>query len=187
MDIIFKGRHTSIPERFRQHAAGKLVKIGKLDQKAIRIDVEVTQERNPRQSSQRERVELTIRSRGPVIRAEAAADDRYTALDMAFAKLEARLRRSCDRRKVRHADRVSVRSAGPVPLAAGQGLTCLICPHHRTTSTRCPGWAPWSRRMRSEKSRTLTVTRWRPRTSCRSRWRVTARWSSGRSCTRPRR
>jgi ribosomal subunit interface protein len=121
MDIIFKGRHTSIPERFRQHAVGKLVKIGKLDQKAIRIDVEVTQERNPRQSSKRERVELTIRSRGPVIRAEAAADDRYTALDMAFAKLEARLRRSCDRRKVRHADRVSVRSAGPAPLAAEQG------------------------------------------------------------------
>jgi ribosomal subunit interface protein len=127
MDIIFKSRRTSIPERFREHAVGKLVKIGKLDQKAIRIDVEVTAERNPRQSSQRERVELTIRSRGPVIRAEAAADDRYTALDMAFAKLEARLRRSCDRRKVRHADRVPTRSPGPAPGAAepGAGLPDL--------------------------------------------------------------
>jgi ribosomal subunit interface protein len=120
MDIIFKSRRTSIPERFRQHAVGKLVKVGKLDQKAMRIDVEVTTERNPRQSVRRERVELTIRSRGPVIRAEAAADDRYTALDMAFAKLEARLRRSCDRRKVRHTERASVRSASPVPQTAGQ-------------------------------------------------------------------
>jgi ribosomal subunit interface protein len=101
MDIIFKGRHTSVPERFRQHAAAKLAKISKLDQKAIRVDVEVSNERNPRQSDRRERVELTIRSRGPAIRAEASADDRYTALDLAYAKLESRLRRSCDRRKGR--------------------------------------------------------------------------------------
>jgi ribosomal subunit interface protein len=101
MDIIFKGRHTSVPERFRQHAAAKLSKISKLDQKAIRVDVEVSNERNPRQSDRRERVELTIRSRGPAIRAEASADDRYTALDLAFAKLESRLRRACDRRKGR--------------------------------------------------------------------------------------
>jgi ribosomal subunit interface protein len=111
MDIVFRSRRTNIPERFRQHAEGKLAKIGKLDHKAIRIDVEVTQERNPRQSKGRERVELTIRSRGPVVRAEAAADDRYTALDMAFAKLENRLRRSGDRRKdSRHTDRELVRT-----------------------------------------------------------------------------
>lgn len=111
MDIVFRSRRTNIPERFRQHAEGKLAKIGKLDHKAIRIDVEVTQERNPRQSKGRERVELTIRSRGPVVRAEAAADDRYTALDLAFAKLENRLRRTGDRRKdARHGDREPVRS-----------------------------------------------------------------------------
>jgi ribosomal subunit interface protein len=102
MDIIFKGRRTALQERFRRHATAKLGKIGKLDHKAIRIDVEVTQERNPRQSDRRERVELTIRSRGPVIRAEAAADDRFVALDRAVAKLEGRLRRACDRRKNRH-------------------------------------------------------------------------------------
>ena len=106
MDIIFKGRRTALQERFRRHATAKLGKIGKLDQKAIRIDVEVSQERNPRQSDRRERVELTIRSRGPVIRAEAAADDRFVALDRAVAKLEARLRRACDRRKNRHGGQV---------------------------------------------------------------------------------
>jgi ribosomal subunit interface protein len=106
MDIIFKGRRTALQERFRRHATAKLGKIGKLDQKAIRIDVEVSQERNPRQADRRERVELTIRSRGPVIRAEAAADDRFVALDRAVAKLEARLRRACDRRKNRHGGQV---------------------------------------------------------------------------------
>ena len=123
MEIIVRGRHMTVPSRFRQHAAAKLAKLEKLDQKAVRIDVEVSKERNPRQSDRRERVELTIRSRGPAIRAEAAADDRYTALDLAFAKLESRLRRASDRRKVRQSDKATLRSPALVadqgPVAAG--------------------------------------------------------------------
>jgi len=112
VEIIVRGRHITVPSRFRQHATAKLAKLSKLDQKVVRIDVEVSNERNPRQSDRRERVELTIRSRGPAIRAEAAAEDRYAALDLAFAKLEARLRRASDRRKVRHGDMDTVRSPG---------------------------------------------------------------------------
>ena len=110
MEIIVRGRSITVPSRFRQHAAAKLAKLSKLDQKAARIDVEVSKERNPRQSDRRERVELTIRSRGPAIRAEAAADDRYTAFDLAFAKLESRLRRASDRRKIRHSENATLRS-----------------------------------------------------------------------------
>jgi ribosomal subunit interface protein len=117
MEIIVRGRHITVPSRFRQHAAAKLAKLEKLDQKAVRIDVEVSKERNPRQSDRRERVELTIRSRGPAIRAEAAADDRYTALDLAFAKLESRLRRASDRRKINKTDNVTLRSPA---LVAGE-------------------------------------------------------------------
>ena len=102
MDIVFKGRHTNVQERFRQHATVKLAKLEKLLRKVIRIDVEVSKESNPRLYGRRERVELTIRSRGPAIRAEAAADDRFAALDLALGKLESRLRRACERRKERH-------------------------------------------------------------------------------------
>jgi ribosomal subunit interface protein len=113
VDIIFKGRHTDVLERFRRHATAKLSKIARLDSKAVRVNVEVTTERNPRQSGRRERVELTIASPGPAIRAEAAAEDRFTALDMAFAKLESRLRRAGDRRKCRHGGHPASRSADP--------------------------------------------------------------------------
>ncbi len=99
MEIIFKGRQTDVPSRFKEYAVAKLNKLEKLDQKAIRVDVELSVERNPRQASQKERVELTIRSRGPAIRAEAAAEDRMAALDLALAKLDSRLRRALDRRK----------------------------------------------------------------------------------------
>ena len=118
MEIIVRGRSITVPSRFRQHAAAKLAKLAKLDHKAVRIDVEVSKERNPRQSDRRERVELTIRSRGPAIRAEAAADDRYTALDLAVAKLESRLRRASDRRKVRHGENATLRSPAPVAAEA---------------------------------------------------------------------
>jgi ribosomal subunit interface protein len=113
MDITFKGRHTTVPERFRRHATAKLAKLEKLDQKAIRVDVEVSKENNPRQADRCTRVELTIRSRGPAIRAEAAADEMYAALDLAFAKLEGQLRRAAERRKGRRTD-VSVRSVDAV-------------------------------------------------------------------------
>jgi ribosomal subunit interface protein len=123
VDIIFKGRRTDVQERFRRHASAKLSKIERLDSKTIRIDVEVTAERNPRQSDRRERVELTIRSRGPVIRAEAAADDRYAALDRALAKLEGRLRRSGDRRKKRTVASPVERATAlsPVPGTGAEG------------------------------------------------------------------
>jgi ribosomal subunit interface protein len=109
VDIIFTARHTDLLERFRTYASGKLAKIEKLDNKTIRIDVEVTAEHNPRQTQSKERVELTLTSRGPAIRAEAAAADRFAAFDLAFGKLESRLRRACDRRKDRHGAHAAIR------------------------------------------------------------------------------
>jgi len=91
VDIVVKGRKTEVPERFRKHVAEKLKleKIQKLDGKVISLDVEVSKEPNPRQADRCDRVEITLRSRGPVIRAEAAANDPYAALDLPADKLEA--------------------------------------------------------------------------------------------------
>jgi len=102
MEIVVVGRHTEVAERFRQHVEDKLAKVTQLAPTARRVDVEVTHENNPRLSGLSERVELTVRAKGPVIRAEAAADDRFGALDIALDKLTERLRRSRDRRKDHH-------------------------------------------------------------------------------------
>ncbi|MEV7972741.1 ribosome-associated translation inhibitor RaiA [Cellulomonas sp. NPDC089187] len=99
MEITVAGRHTDIPERFREHVVDKLAKLDSLAPRAQRIDVEVTHEPNPRQAAAAERVELTVIGKGPVIRAEACADDRYGALDLAIDKLTERLRRARDRTK----------------------------------------------------------------------------------------
>ena len=133
MDILVKGRNVEVPEHYRQHVAEKLRKIERYDEKLIRVDVELSHERNPRQSDYCQRVEITCASRGPLVRAEACAGDFYTALDHAIAKLDARLRRVADRRRVHRGRRapVSVAAAtsglpspvddlfAPVPEAAG--------------------------------------------------------------------
>jgi len=101
VEIVVRGRKTEVPERFREHVESKLAKLGKYDNRMNRIDVEVTHETNPRQASEAERVEITTRTKGPVIRAEAAAPDRYAALDAAVSRIESRLRRAADRRRDR--------------------------------------------------------------------------------------
>lgn len=120
MEIVVVGRHTDVTDRFRSHVADKLAKITQLAPRAQRVDVEVTHERNPRQSDVRERVELTVRGKGPVVRAEACADDPYAALDSATTKLLERLRRARDRHKDHHKNDVplppvDVRPAPPEP------------------------------------------------------------------------
>ena len=102
MDIVVKGRNVEVPDHYREHVAQKLAPSERLDSRVIRFDVELAHEKNPRQSDRCQRVEITCYSKGPVIRAEACAADFYAALDAAVLKLEARLRKAHDRRRVHH-------------------------------------------------------------------------------------
>ena len=102
MEIVVRGRHIEVSDRFREHVASKLAKVERYDGKCHRIDVEVSKEANPRMADQAVRVELTCHGKGPVIRAEASAGEKYAALDVAYARLEERLRRAADRRHDRH-------------------------------------------------------------------------------------
>lgn len=124
MDILVKGRHCEVSERFRSHIAEKLAKVAKLDPKVIRVDVEVSKEHNPRLSDQSDRIELTCQSRGPVIRAEASAADKYAALDLAWTKLEARLRKAADRRRVHRGAR-SPRSVAAATAAVAMSMPAV--------------------------------------------------------------
>lgn len=101
--VLVHGRHTAVSERFRTHVGEKLRCLAKFDHKIIRFEVELSEEHNPRLSQTCERVQITCLGRGPVVRAEAAAQDAYAALDLATAKIEERLRRAADRRHSRGA------------------------------------------------------------------------------------
>jgi len=100
VEIVVTGRHVQVSDRFRRHLDDKLAKVPQLAPRVQRLDVVVTHEANPRQSKACDRVEITCHVKGPVIRAEACADDKYAALDVAMDKLLERLRRAHDRRRV---------------------------------------------------------------------------------------
>ena len=108
MDVVVKGRHCEVSDRFRQHVEEKLARLEKLDHRVIQVDVEVSKERNPRMADRKVRVELTMKSRGPVMRAEAAAEDKMGALDLALDRLQARMRKAADRRRIHHGSRTPV-------------------------------------------------------------------------------
>jgi ribosomal subunit interface protein len=122
MEIVVRGRNVEVPDHFRTHVEDKVGQLERFDDKVIRIDVELLHEKNPRQSANCQRVEITMRGKGPVARAEACAPDFYAALELAAGKLESRMRRANDRRRVHHGRRTppSVRvDAAPVDAAAG--------------------------------------------------------------------
>jgi ribosomal subunit interface protein len=155
VDIVVRGHHSEVPERFRQHVQDKLAKIEKLDPRVISVDVVVSKERNPRLADECERVEITVISPGPVIRAEAGAQDCYAALDASYERLENRLRRVNDRRKVHHGSKSpqSVRTAtaglrvdepaavnpnGAAPVRAAPGTAEPVAPAEGAAAAAAP-------------------------------------------------
>jgi ribosomal subunit interface protein len=128
VEIVVTGRHTEVPDRFRRHLEEKLAKVVQLAPRVQRLDVVISHEPNRRQSKACDRVEITCLDRGPVVRAEACADDPYAALDAAYGKLAERLRRMRDRRRVHRGRRapeglseVSARAAAPEDVGAPAG------------------------------------------------------------------
>lgn len=100
MDVVVSSRHCEVSERFREHVIDKLQRLEKHDHHIIRVDVLVERDKHPRQPDRAIKVELTARSRGPIVRAEASAEDKMAGLDLALDKLAAQMRRAADRRKV---------------------------------------------------------------------------------------
>jgi ribosomal subunit interface protein len=112
VDIVVRGRHLDVSERFRTHVTNKLSKADRFGLPIDHIDVEVSYEPNPRQADRAFEVELTCVGTGQVIRAEAHAQDKYAATDVALDRLEQRLRRAADKRRSRRTEKVLVVPSG---------------------------------------------------------------------------
>jgi len=104
-EIVVKGRNVEVPDHFRIYVSEKLSRLERFDPTIFLFDVELFHERNRRQKKACQRVEITARGKGPVVRAEACADSFYAAFESVTAKLESRLRRIKDRRRVHYGDK----------------------------------------------------------------------------------
>jgi ribosomal subunit interface protein len=139
MEVVVTSRHCDVTERFREHVSEKLTKLEKHDHRIIRVHVEVDCEPNPRQHDKSVHIELTAFSKGPVIRAEAAADHQMAALDLALDKMAAQMRRAADRRRVhrgRHAPKSVGQALAEMPL---NGPEATAADEQTTTTDRQVG------------------------------------------------
>jgi len=121
-EVVVKGRNVEIPDHFRIYVSEKLARLERFDRSIYLFDVELDHERNRRQRKNCQHVEITARGRGPVVRGEACADSFYAALESAVGKLESRLRRSKDRRKVHYGDKTPTSLAEATKIAAPEAF-----------------------------------------------------------------
>ena len=97
MDVTITGRRIQVTDGFREQVAKKMAELDSRVDKVIRAEVQAQAE--TRGSGEVVRVEITLIGKGPVVRAEAIAEDKSQAFDEAFDHLKTRLRRAQDRRR----------------------------------------------------------------------------------------
>ena len=98
--VTIRGRNVEVPEHFASRINTKLAKIEKMSPAIQRFDVILLHENNPRLSKVSQRIEITLKGKSGVARAEAAEDTFYAALESAVAKLERQMRKARTRRKI---------------------------------------------------------------------------------------
>jgi len=106
VDVVLKGRGVRITDQIRKTAELKTAKIERLEPRARRLEIEISQEHNPRINGSH-RVEVACATARHVFRAAGSGQDVDTALDQVIHRLERQITRY--RGKLR--DR---RQAGPM-------------------------------------------------------------------------
>ncbi|GAA4175648.1 ribosome hibernation-promoting factor, HPF/YfiA family [Gryllotalpicola koreensis] len=100
MEIDIVGRGAQITDRFREYVTEKAEKVSHLAERALVFEIKLSHLAARNGTPGDDKVELTLVGRGPVVRAEASAADKYAAFDIAIGRLLERVRRAKDRRKV---------------------------------------------------------------------------------------
>jgi putative sigma-54 modulation protein len=98
VEIVVHGRNLELADRLVSEARDRVEHAGRVfDQAVDRVDVEITEEPNPRQADQRFRLELTAGVAGRVVRIEAGAATIESALDDGIDRLTRQIRRLKER------------------------------------------------------------------------------------------
>ncbi|MDO5083927.1 ribosome-associated translation inhibitor RaiA [Arachnia propionica] len=107
MDIVVTGRHCTVGPDLKELVHERIATVERLRDRVIRVEVEfsASEARNPSDAIE---VQITLRSRGPVVRAESRAHDKTLAFEQAFDRLKVQLRKAADRRKTHRGLRTAV-------------------------------------------------------------------------------
>ena len=120
MDLHVKGKNIPVTDALFDHAQRKLAKLTRILppwDEPPHVELELSVERNP--SIDRNQVcEVTVRTKGPVLRVRESDRDMYLAIDHAVQKLERQAGRYRDRRR-RHRPPHGVGAAPQIDIPNG--------------------------------------------------------------------
>ena len=108
MDVVVTGRHCTISPELKELVRDRIITVERLRDRVIRVEVEFSAADGTKNPSDAVEVQITLRSRGPVVRAEAKANDKTLAFEQAFDRLKAQLRKAADRRKTHRGLRAAI-------------------------------------------------------------------------------
>ena len=108
MDVVVTGRHCTISPELKELVYDRIVTVERLRDRVIRVEVEFSASDGTKNPSDAVEVQITLRSRGPVVRAEAKANDKTLAFEQAFDRLKVQLRKAADRRKTHRGLRTAI-------------------------------------------------------------------------------
>lgn len=112
MDVVVTGRHCTINPEMRDQISERLAGVERLRDRVIRAEVEFHARETTKDPEDAVVVQITLRSKGPVIRAEGRSSDKMLAFETALDRLKTQLRKAADRRKTHR----GLRSAGADPM-----------------------------------------------------------------------
>jgi len=120
MQVTVKGKNTTVPEKVRTRTQRKLAKLERFDDRILAMDVEFSEERNPRVADPH-RVEVTLTTKAGLLRAHASATDPATAVDQVVDRLERQVKKLKGRRVDRTQHAEGVKAIPPLPPEAAGG------------------------------------------------------------------
>lgn len=100
MQLQVKGRNLDVGETIRSHAEQKFAKLGRQLDESTRVELELAVERNPSIAASHV-AEATIFTKGPNLRARAAASDMRAAIDALCEKLHRQVKEYREKRSGR--------------------------------------------------------------------------------------
>lgn len=92
MNLQVKGRNIAVTEALRSYVDEKLTKLGKNLNSASTMEVELFCEKNP-SIADSQVAEVTIFTKGPVLRAKGASSDMYASIDLVHDKLNRQVKK----------------------------------------------------------------------------------------------
>lgn len=140
MDVVVTGRHCTISPEMKEQVIDRLATVERLRDRVIRSEVEFHAREATKDPEDAVVVQITLRSKGPVIRAEGRSSDKMIAFEGALERLKTQLRKAADRRKTHRGLRHANGESMPLPPMEEQGEDAV--PTHEVAGLVVTGDGP---------------------------------------------